>query len=101
MRRVRPACRFVAGGGLLLCLPALSDAGGRPAIIDAARQREVAAVRVLLKHHVDVNVMQPDGATALLWAAHWDDVALADILIRAGARVDAVNDYGVSPLWEA
>ena len=29
----------------------------------------------LLKQRVDVNAAQPDGATALHWAAHWDDVA--------------------------
>ena len=35
---------------------------------------------------------------ALHWAAHWDDVDVADMLIRAGAQVNATNDYGVAPL---
>ena len=32
-----------------------------------------------------------DGATALLWAAHWDDLATADRLLRAGAHVNAAG----------
>ena len=41
---------------------------------------------------------QADGATALHWAAHWDDVEMAALLLRAGARIDAANDFGVTPL---
>ena len=36
----------------------------------------------------------PDGATALLWAAHWDDLATATRLLRAGAHVNAADDHG-------
>ena len=42
-----------------------------------------------------------DGATALHWAAHLNDLETADLLIRAGAAVDATNDLGVTPLWVA
>lgn len=52
----------------------------------------------LLKQKADVNAPQPDGATPLHWAAHWDDVEIADVLIQHGAHVNAVNDYGVTPL---
>ncbi len=41
---------------------------------------------------------QPDGATALHWAAHWDDLDTAALLLRAGADVNAANDFGVTPL---
>ena len=43
----------------------------------------------------------PDGTTALHWAAHWNDVATVDALIRAGANVNAATDIGVTPLWLA
>jgi ankyrin repeat protein len=42
-------------------------------LLDAAKRRDQAAVRSLLQASMDVNVRQPDGATALPWAAHWDD----------------------------
>jgi len=55
-------------------------------------------VRELLKQRVDVNAPEGDGATALHWAARRDDQAIADLLIRAGARANVVNDLGVTPL---
>jgi ankyrin repeat protein len=42
-----------------------------------------------------------DGTTALHSAAHENDLASAKQLLRAGADVDAVTDYGVSPLYLA
>jgi ankyrin repeat protein len=67
-------------------------------LVEAVKDRNNEAVRALLKQRVDVNAPQPDGATALHWAAHWDDLATADLLIRAGANVNAANDLGVTPL---
>jgi ankyrin repeat protein len=67
-------------------------------LLDAAKRRDAAAVQALLKQRVDVNVTQPDGATALHWAAHWDDVPTAESLIRAGAHVNTTNQYNVTPL---
>ncbi len=58
-------------------------------------------MRALLAQHVDVNATQGDGATALHWAAHFDDLSMADSLIRAGARVGAADDTGVTPLYLA
>jgi len=70
-------------------------------LIDAVRNRDVASVRVLLQQRsptLDVNAADADGSTALHWAAHRDDLASADLLIRAGARVNAANDLGATPL---
>ena len=36
--------------------------------------------------------------TALAWAAHWNDLETADLLVRAGANPSLANDYGVTPL---
>lgn len=82
---------------LVLCVGSLTAAADRR-LVDAARNQDREAAVALLKQKVDVNVTQADGATALHWAAHWDDVALADALLRAGASVDAANDLGVTPL---
>ena len=56
---------------------------------------------VLAKPHAAVNVAEEDGTTALHWAAHWNDAAMVDLLIHAGADAKAVNRYGATPLSEA
>ena len=71
-------------------------------IIEAAARQDAAAVRALLKQRgVNVNVARADGATALLWAAHWNDVQTVDVLLKAGANVNAVDDHGVTALTQA
>jgi ankyrin repeat protein len=67
-------------------------------LVDAVKRQDRAAVQALLKQRVDVKAAQPDGATALHWAAHWDDLETAALLLRAGADVNAANDFGVTPL---
>src|SRR5438552_10107589 len=69
-----------------------------PRLVQAVKNRDVESVRALLKQRVDVNALQGDGATALHWAAHRDDLAIADLLIRAGARANVANDVGTTPL---
>src|SRR5262249_55351273 len=59
------------------------------------------AVRTLLKSGIDVNAAQGDGATALHWSVHNDDIVTIDLLLRAGARVNVANDLGVTPLYLA
>ena len=44
---------------------------------------------------------EADGTTALHWASYRDDVESADLLIGAGANVNATNDLGATPLWTA
>src|SRR4051794_12779769 len=70
-------------------------------LVDAVEQQNTAAVRSLLKQKGDVNLTQPDGATALHWAIHWDDLETTDLLLRAGANANAANDLGVTPLFMA
>ncbi len=67
-------------------------------LVNAMKSRDLDAVRALAKSEIDVNVAQHDGATALHWAAYWDEITAAELLIGAGAHVDAANDYGVTPL---
>src|SRR4051812_26349627 len=60
------------------------------------------AVRALVKQKADVNGAQGDGMTALHWAATNDDAELAQILVSAGAQVQATTRLGGStPLWGA
>jgi uncharacterized protein len=73
-------------------------AGPAAAVADAVERLDRAKVLALVKRHVDVNIPQPDGMTALHWATYQDDLDLAALLLRAGARVAAANRYGVTPL---
>src|SRR5579863_9722811 len=67
-------------------------------LVKAAAGQDWASMRTLLKQKVDVNAMLPDHSTALLWTAHWDDLEMSDALLRAGAKVNAADDEGVTAL---
>jgi ankyrin repeat protein len=70
-------------------------------LVEAARNQDQQQIRTLLNQHVDVNLRSEDGSTALLWAAHWNDLATAGLLIRAGADANAANDFRMTPLSQA
>jgi uncharacterized protein len=82
----------------ILLIASLGAANSDLRLVEAVERQNKEAVRALLKQRVDVNARQADGATALHWAAHWNDLETADQLIRAGAQVNAVNELGVPPL---
>ena len=63
-------------------------------VADAAARRDVETVRSLVKQGADVNAAQGDGMTALHWAAEEGSLELAEVLIQAGARVDALTRLG-------
>ena len=85
---------------LLLLLPASSPGAARAVpLVDAVREGNVRAIRSLLQQpRIDVNAPEPDGSTALHWAAHRGDLATVDLLLRAGARAVSVNAFGITPL---
>ena len=86
---------------IVLVLGAMTIAAERPALIEAAKNADRAAVRALIQKKVDVNAADADGTTAFHWAAYHDDVDSVDLLITAGANVNAANDLGATPLWNA
>src|SRR5437868_5911234 len=74
--------------------------GGAP-LVDAVKEGNRAAAVALIDKRADVNTAEPDGTTALHWAAHNGYLELVDRLIKAGAKVNAKNDYGATPMSEA
>jgi ankyrin repeat protein len=91
----------VALAFLVAVAPPAASATRDSRLADAVERQDRAAVATLLKARPDVNAVnapQPDGATALQWAAHWDDRETVGALLRAGAKVNAANDHGVTAL---
>ena len=89
---------------VLLLLPlAGAAAAGAPdlRLVDAMADRDTARVRALLDAGLDPDTARADGATALLWAAHWDDAEAVEALLAAGADANAADDHGVTPLARA
>ncbi len=76
-------------------------ADDRSDLISAVRHGDRDGLATLLKKGVDVNVTEPDGSTALMWASYRDDGESAALLIRAGANVDIANELGATALWAA
>lgn len=73
-------------------------AAGPVNLIDAVKAGDGQAVRTLLKQRSNVNEAEPDGMTALHWAARANDVETARLLLRSGANAKVANRYGVTPL---
>lgn len=90
--------RAATTGILALLSVGVLAAAGDQRLADAVEQRDMPAIRALLKSRADVNGRQADGGTALHWAAHWDDAETVDLLLGGGADVKAVNDHGVTAL---
>ena len=70
-------------------------------LIGAARADDADRVRQLIDSGADVNRLQGDGATALHWAVHRNNLATARLLLDAGADPNAANDLDATPLWLA
>ncbi len=96
---MRPVWPRLVPVGLSIFL--LGAGGGRPPLVDAARNGDSESLRALLKGNASVRAAEPDGTTALHWASYRDDLESAGALIQAGAEVNAANDLGVTPLWTA
>jgi uncharacterized protein len=83
--------------GLLASAVSLMAAGAGTALIDAVRSGNHAAVRTLATRST-VKATEADGMTALHWAVRGDDLDTVQLLLKAGANVNAANRYGVTPL---
>jgi len=86
----------IASTLLAMNLPAASNGDVR--LVDAVKNSDRAAIQALLPQHIDPNVPDLNGSTALHWASRWNNLEAASALIKSGANVKAANRYGVTPL---
>ena len=77
----------------LLLLP-LTSVLADSLVADAAMVDDIERVTLLLRQGEDVNTAQGDGMTAIHWAAENGNGAIADLLVTAGANVDATTRMG-------
>jgi ankyrin repeat protein len=96
--QMRGKTTMAAAWLLLLGLIASSAAASDLRLLEAVKKHDHAAARALLAQGVEVNATQPDGATALHWAAYLDDLEMAGLLLGAGAGVNSSDDRAVTPL---
>jgi ankyrin repeat protein len=92
-------------GPAVAALTALAAAGASaaeplPQLVAAAKSGDHGAAMALVDK-TDVSATEPDGTTALHWAARYDDGDLAARLLKAGASPKARNRYGVTPMYLA
>ena len=85
---------FLASIGLILWLLLTGASAAVRPVIDAASVGDTDTVRQLLRDGADANEAQGDGMTALHWAADRGDLAMAEVLIYAGANVEAGTRIG-------
>jgi len=93
--------RLTAIGVLTLALLPALHAATDNAVVTAAKDGDLRAVRALVAKRINVNEPARDGSTALLWAVYHSDAEMTKALLTAGAKVDTPNKYGVTPLIQA
>ena len=88
--------RGVGLAGAVLAIGLLTGAilPDDPALLEAIREGDVAAVRSLLQEGADPNAAQGDGLSALHLAAQEGRLDIAELLLSAGAEVDAKTKIG-------
>lgn len=94
--------KTIASGVLFTLISTSAWAAGADLrVLEAAKNQDKTALRALLKQRADVNAADVDGMTALILAAHLNDLEMAKLLLASGANAKAANRYAVTALAEA
>lgn len=67
-------------------------------MLNAVERNDFKTASELILDGANVNAVQADGATALHWASHWNQIELANQLLDSGADVNATNELGFDAL---
>jgi ankyrin repeat protein len=98
VRSLRLAAALCA---VVLPLGAWGGEAENAALLEAVRGQRSDAALAALASGASPGVHEPDGTTALHYAAHYGDARVAAALLRAKADPNARNEFGATPLGEA
>lgn len=93
--------RITHGGWAFAVLLAFAVVAAETPLLDAVKRGDRSSALAHATEKIDVTAEEPDGTTALHWAARQDDLELADRLLEAGADAQPANRYGITPLYLA
>ena len=93
--------RTIQAAGLAVVCFALHGVVIASPLADASETADWRRVADLLSAGDEVGEAQPDGTTALMWAAYHRNTGLARELLEHGAEPNATNRYGLSALSQA
>eukprot|EP00112_Aurelia_sp_Birch-Aquarium-sp1_P018775 Seg4531.2 transcript_id=Seg4531.2/GoldUCD/mRNA.D3Y31 product="E3 ubiquitin-protein ligase MIB1" protein_id=Seg4531.2/GoldUCD/D3Y31 len=82
-------------------LPVNGVFAGHTALQAASQNGGVDVVRLLIRHHADLETEDKDGDRAIHHAAFGDEITVLELLKQAGADLNARNKRGQSPLHVA
>jgi uncharacterized protein len=85
---------LVTVAGALLAAVMIAAVPVDSPVADAAMRGDLEAIRSLLRQGADVNAAQSDGMTALHWAADRGDREMTEVLVYAGADLEAGTRIG-------
>jgi len=77
------------------------DNYGRTALIQAAIDTRIDAMRLLLNSGASPDIQDKSGWSALHFAARSRSAEAIELLVSHGATVDIADSYGNTPLWRA
>src|SRR5262245_33876624 len=95
MEKTMSVRRLSAGVAVAIVVAAaMTLSAAASSVPEAAKSGDHEALRALLKQGADVNAAVGDGMTALHWAAARGDAAMTQMLIVAGANLQAATRFG-------
>src|SRR3970040_2714496 len=90
--------RITHGGWAFAVLLAFAVVAAETPLLDAVKRGDRSSALAHATEKIDVTAGEPDGTTALHWAARQDDLELADRLFKGGADAQPANRHGSTPL---